>query len=204
MELRNGDGSRAEMSGNGIRCFAQAVWNAGLSTGRELVVATDAGIKAVRRMSSPDANQLMAAVDMGPMKVVDAPDWVGGSVEAAALVDAGNQHLVLLDSTVGSVPVSSRGPEIEATFAGGINVEWIWSGPGADELTMRVWERGAGETLACGTGACASAVAALGWGKVGASSVVHNPGGDVTVHVGETTTLTGPAVLIAAVELPWP
>jgi diaminopimelate epimerase len=206
MELRNADGSRAEMSGNGIRCFAQAAWDAGLgSGGRELSVATDAGVRVVRRVDAPRPGYIRAAVDMGPVKVMeDLPDWVDGSVEEAALVDAGNPHLVLLDPTVASVDVGVVGPEIEASFPGGVNVEWIWPGPGPGELTLRVWERGAGATEACGTGSCAAVVAAVSWSRIGPRAVVHNPGGDVTVELGETAVLTGPAARIAAVELPWP
>jgi diaminopimelate epimerase len=205
MELRNADGSRAEMSGNGIRCFAQAVWDAGVSDRRDLAVATDAGIRIVRRVASPHAGEIYAAVDMGPVKVVaDASEWVEGTVQAAALVDAGNPHLVLLDPHLDAVDVATRGPEIEAAFADGVNVEWVWSGPGPDELTLRVWERGAGVTEACGTGSCAAAAAAATWGRVGQRTTVHNPGGDVEVELGETATLTGPAVRIAVVELPWP
>jgi len=206
MELRNADGSRAEMSGNGIRCFAQAVWDAGLGgQGDQLVVATDAGHRTVRRVDAPRPGYIRASVDMGPVKVLeDAPAWVGGSVEEAALVDAGNPHLVLLDPAADEVEVRVRGPEIEAAFPGGMNVEWIWPGPGPDELTLRVWERGAGETEACGTGSCAAVAAAVSWSRVGPRVVVHNPGGDVTVDLGPTAVLTGPAARIAAVELPWP
>ena len=206
MELRNADGSRAEMSGNGIRCFAQAVWDAGRArVPDELVVATDVGIRVVRRVDAPHPGYIRAAVDMGQVKVLEeAPAWVDGTVEEAALVDAGNPHLVLLDPGVEAVEVSARGPEIEAAFPGGMNVEWIWPGPGPDELTLRVWERGAGETQACGTGSCAAVAAAAHWSRVGRRAVVHNPGGDVTVELGETAVLTGPAARIGAVELPWP
>ncbi|HEY2427731.1 MAG TPA: diaminopimelate epimerase [Acidimicrobiales bacterium] len=206
MELRNADGSRAEMSGNGIRCFAQAVWDAGLGpVGAELAVATDAGVRVVRRVDAPRPGYIRASVDMGPVKVLeDAPEWVQGSVQEAALVDAGNPHLVLLDARTDEVAAGVRGPEIESGFPGGMNVEWIWPGPGPDELTLRVWERGAGETEACGTGSCAAVAAAVSWSRVGPRVVVHNPGGDVTVELGETAVLTGPAARIAAVELPWP
>jgi len=206
MELRNADGSRAEMSGNGIRCLAQALWDAGLSrSADELVVATDVGVRKVRLMDANRPGFLRAAVDMGPVKVIhDAPQYANGSVEAAVLVDAGNPHLVLLDSAVHDVDVVARGAEIEAAFDGGINVEWVWPGPGPGELTMRVWERGVGDTEACGTGSCAAAAAALYWARGGARTVVHNPGGDVTVELGPTAVLTGPAARIASVEVPWP
>ena len=208
MELRNADGSRAEMSGNGIRCFAQAVWDAGAGSGDELLVGTDAGVRAVRRVGEPEPGVILAAVEMGPVTVLrDAPEWVAGphgaSVEAAALVDAGNPHLVLLDPAAAAVEVGVDGPAIEAMFPGGVNIEWVWPGPGAGELTLRVWERGAGQTQACGTGSCAAAAAAERWGRVGRSVVVHNPGGDVTVELGATAVLTGPAARVARVEVPW-
>jgi diaminopimelate epimerase len=202
MELRNADGGRAEMSGNGIRCFAQAVWDAGLG-GPTLTVSTDAGVRAVRRVGSPHPGQVDAAVDMGPVKVTgDAPDWVDGSIEAAALVDAGNPHLVLLDPQLADVDVGVRGPQIEVMFPEGINVEWI-SARGTD-ITLRVWERGAGETQACGTGSVAAVAAAVAWGRTGRRAVVHNPGGDLTVELGETAVLTGPSSRVGVVEVPWP
>jgi diaminopimelate epimerase len=206
MELRNADGSRAEMSGNGIRCFAQALWDAGLSRSPDdLVVATDAGIRTVRLLDAQRPGYLRAAVDMGPVKVVhDAPQYAVGSVEAAAFVDAGNPHLVLLDPGVELADVAGVGAEMDAHFAGGINVEWVWPGPGPGELTLRVWERGAGETQACGTGSCAAAAAAMSWARTGSRVVVHNPGGDVIVELGATAVLTGPAARIASVELAWP
>ncbi|GAC1544574.1 MAG: diaminopimelate epimerase [Acidimicrobiales bacterium] len=206
MELRNADGGRAEMSGNGIRCFAQAVWDAGLVTGDVLRVATDAGLRTVRMVDRPGPVVVRASVDMGPVKVMgDAPEWVGATVQAAAFVDAGNPHLVLLDPSVAGIAVSERGPQIEAAFPDGVNVEWIWPlAPG--ELSLRVWERGAGETQACGTGSCAAAAAAAAWGRTESKVVVHNPGGDVTVELGEgeTAVLTGPAQRVATVEISWP
>ena len=206
MELRNADGGRAEMSGNGIRCFAQAVWDAGLVTGAVMRVSTDAGLRTVRLVDGARPDSVRASVDMGAVKVMgDAPEWIDATVEAAALVDAGNPHLVLLDPTVADVVVSRRGPEIERAFPGGINVEWVWPiAPG--ELALRVWERGAGETEACGTGSCAAAAAAAAWGRTESKVVVHNPGGDVTVELGEgeTAVLTGPAQRVATVEISWP
>jgi diaminopimelate epimerase len=194
------------MSGNGIRCLAQALWDAGLSRSPdELVVATDVGVRKVRLMDANRPGYLRASVDMGPVKVIhDAPQYTSGSVEAAVFVDAGNPHLVLLDSGLPDVDVVARGAAIEAAFDGGINVEWVWPGPGPGELTMRVWERGAGDTEACGTGSCAAAAAALYWARGGSRTVVHNPGGDVTVELGPTAVLTGPAARIASVEVPWP
>lgn len=206
MELRNADGTRAEMSGNGIRCFAQALWDAGLSHNPDvLLVATDVGIRKVRLVDAQRPGYLRAAVDMGAVKVVhDAAQYALGTVEAASFVDAGNPHLVLLDPTVEDIDIAREGARIDATFAGGINVEWVWPGPGPGELTLRVWERGVGETEACGTGSCAAAAASLAWARTGSRVVVHNPGGDVLVELGDAVVLTGPAARIASVEMPWP
>ncbi|MGH9263956.1 MAG: diaminopimelate epimerase, partial [Acidimicrobiales bacterium] len=86
----------------------------------------------------------------------------------------------------------------------GRNVEFVVIGPGRDELSMRVWERGVGETLACGTGACAAAAAAFVWGKVGREVTVHQTGGNATVRLeSDTIVLSGPADHIATVEVPW-
>lgn len=205
MELRNADGSSAEMSGNGIRCLAQAVFDSGAVTGDDLRVATSVGIRLVRRVNRSRPGYMHLSVDMGPVRVQsDDPRWRIGSVQATAIVDAGNPHLVLLDADVPNVAVEREGPRIEAAFSEGINIEWIWPGPGPDELTLRVWERGVGATEACGTGSCAAAAAAASWGRVGHHVVVHNPGGDVTVDLGETAVLTGPVARIATVEIPWP
>jgi diaminopimelate epimerase len=204
MELRNADGSRAEMSGNGIRCFAQAVWEDGLESRADLVVATDVGIRVVRRIGPLTPGAVRAAVDMGPAKVIaDAPEWVSGTIERAALVDVGNPHLVLLDPNADEADIETVGPAIESTFPDGINVEWVRA-VSRDRLVLRVWERGVGVTQACGTGSCAVAAAAVSWGVVDSPVVVRNPGGDVTVTLGDTATLTGPAVRVAAVELAWP
>jgi diaminopimelate epimerase len=204
MELRNADGSRAEMSGNGIRCLAQAVLDAGAVTGEGVRVATDAGVRVVQRRDGSRPGFMRLSVDMGPVNVIgEDPRWVTGTVAAAAVVETGNPHLVLLDPEMEEVDLAREGLRIESAFPEGINVEWIWPGPGPGELTLRVWERGAGVTEACGTGSCAAAAAAHAWGRVGRRVVVHNPGGDVTVEVGDTFVLTGPAALIGTVELLW-
>jgi diaminopimelate epimerase len=205
MELRNADGGLAEMSGNGIRCLAQAVLEGGLVGGDDVKVATDAGVKVVHCVDRPRPGFMRLSVDMGVVELLgQEPRWCVGSVVAAAIVDAGNPHLVLLDSETASTHVAALGPRINGAFAEGINVEWIWPGPGPDELTLKVWERGVGETLACGTGSCAAAAAAQAWGRTGSRAVVHNPGGDLTVELGDTAVLVGPSALIATVEYPWP
>jgi len=189
MELYNADGGRAEMSGNGIRCLAMAMVEAGL-TGPRLVVHTDAGDRVV----TVDDDG-WASVDMGMAKI-DAKE--GG----VAFVDMGNPH------TVVEVPEGDDLDTLDlarrAAVYGGRNVEFVVIGPGADHMRLRVWERGVGETLACGTGACAAAAAAFVWGRVGAHVTVSQPGGNATVHLEtDTIVLSGPAQHVATVEVPW-
>jgi diaminopimelate epimerase len=194
MELRNADGGRAEMSGNGIRCVGRAAVAHGLVTGPEVAVATDAGIK---RLWVKDEG---VTVDMGPAvlgaeREHSSPGW------RQLEVQMGNPHLVLLCPDPAAVHVAELGPKLEQLRPGGMNVEFIAPGPGPDELRFRVWERGAGETRACGTGSCAAAAAAHAWGLVGNRVTVHNPGGDLDVELGETILLTGPAVFVARLEI---
>ncbi len=205
MELYNADGSRAEMSGNGIRCMAMALVDAGLS-GQEMVVHTDAG----DRLVTVDDDG-WATVDMGPAQV--EPKDVG-----VAFVNMGNPHTVVEVEDLTKLRIAKRAAEWQ-----GRNVEFVQLGPrpgperpseragrpesgrGADTISMRVWERGVGETLACGTGACAAAAAAFVWGRIsGGKVIVHQPGGDATVELrGDTMILSGPADHIATVEIPW-
>ena len=127
----------------------------------------------------------------------------------ARTVDVGNPHLVLLGPDTAAVDIAELGPKLQAAFNGGINVEWIT--PGRDErgelLDFRVWERGAGETLACGTGSVAAAAAARSWGVVpdGGTARVRNPGGTLEVTLGATegatTYLAGPVRKVADVSI---
>jgi diaminopimelate epimerase len=202
MVLRNADGGRAEMSGNGIRCLGQAV---ALDRGVDrvdLVVATDAGHRALAVGPGPDARTASVRVDMGSAKV-DLEPSVDAGVGRAALVDVGNPHLVLPCDDPAAVDIRADGPALEASVPGGLNVEWYRARADGD-LELVVWERGAGATEACGTGACAVAAADAAWtGRSGAVQV-HMPGGSVEVGLGEALTLTGPSVLVATVEVPWP
>ena len=114
-------------------------------------------------------------------------------------VDLGNPHLVRLYAERGELDAAA-----DAETAGDRNVEFVLAGPGTDELTLRVVERGVGETAACGTGACAAAWAAHEWGLVGDRVTVHMPGGRLDVDLGDTLSLTGPARYVATVQVPWP
>ncbi|HUR18052.1 MAG TPA: diaminopimelate epimerase [Acidimicrobiales bacterium] len=182
MTLRNADGGMAEMSGNGIRCLAQAVVDAGLGKGPQLTIATGGGLRQVTVEDETGSGIRRVSVDMGPATLgPDQPqECLGRRVRT---VDLGNPHLVLLGPDPRQLEIGELGPQMEALTPGGVNVEFVAVGPGQDELTMRVWERGVGETLACGTGACAAATAAYSWGLVGSNVTVHQPGGDADIEL---------------------
>lgn len=201
MELRNADGWAAEMSGNGIRCLAQAAVDAGLVRAGRFAVATDAGIRTVDYEPGRLPGQAWASVEMGEVILgQELPQPVEG--RRARRVTVGNPHLVLLGADPASVDVATVGPRVESAHPGGINVEFVSTG-GPDELQLRVWERGVGETLACGTGSCAAAAAAHGWGLVGVRVRVHNPGGTLEVALGakqgDPVVLAGPVRRVADV-----
>lgn len=207
MELINADGSDAEMSGNGIRCLAQAAVDAGWVRPPRFSVATAAGRRTVEYAEGPAAGWASARVDMGPARL--GPDQPQEFEDRRArTVDVGNPHLVLLGPDTQGVDIAELGPKLQAAFPGGINVEWITvltDGEG-DFLDLRVWERGAGETLACGTGSVAAAAAARSWDAVRGDVVrVRNPGGmlEVTLGVGgdDTTYLAGPVRKVADVDI---
>lgn len=200
MDYRNADGSAAEMCGNGIRVFARYLYDEGLSSEDSAAIATRDGIKTVTRVG-PDRY----SVDMGPPAISDpAPTLftVDGDVVEAVQVSMGNPHAIVFVNDVASAPVHSAGAQIEAMVAGGTNVEFVRVVARA-ALTLRVWERGVGETLSCGTGACAAAVAAAHTGQTGRQVAVGVPGGllDVDWTDGGTVILTGPAVFVATGEV---
>lgn len=207
MRLLNADGSRAEMSGNGIRCLAQAVFQAGLATPPVLRVATDAGLRTVTVLSRSGPRTHRLSVEMGQAKVGEAePEWVEGDVLRAVRVDVGNPHVVLhwggphLPDIDTLVAIGSR---IDGATAGGVNVEIIRLGePG--QLDMVVFERGVGPTQACGTGACAVVAAAHDWELVGDQATVTMPGGPVDITLGDPVLLTGDATSVAIFDTPWP
>ena len=201
MRLFNSDGSLAEMSGNGIRCLAQAAHMAdGLTSEVEYAVTTDAGERRV--VVTPRANDSQtvdASVDMGAIgTLVEPTGWATlecDPMRPVMHISVGNPHSVVGVEDVAVVPLKELGEKVPQ-----INLEIIEPGPEVNAITMRVHERGAGITQACGTGACASAWAAVQWGLVPASAsevIVHMDGGDVKVRVNEpkagSVTLIGSA-----------
>jgi diaminopimelate epimerase len=217
MDLTNADGSTAEMSGNGMRCLAQAAVAAHLVRPPTFTVSTPGGVRTVEyRVGGPDGGTAggdtagdgpaaggpdWASVDMGPAHL--GPDRAPVFTEQRArVVDMGNPHLVLLGGDPAGIEVAELGTKLQGEFPGGINVEFITLGPEPDALTLRVWERGVGETLACGTGSAASAAAVHAWGLVGSTVRVHNPGGTLRVELGEdTVVLSGPVAFVADLEV---
>lgn len=205
MALHNADGSRAEMSGNGIRCLAQAAY---LKQGREgevrYLVATDAGERAVL-VRPVDARTIEASVDMGPVGQGGAPQgWEATGIHPdrpAAHLDLGNPHAVVAVDDVATVDLVALGEQVPD-----VNLEVVAPGPEPSSIIMRVHERGVGITEACGTGACASAWAAVGWGLAeGPEVMVHMDGGDARVRLDDPApgrvTLVGPATFVATIQV---
>lgn len=206
MELINADGSAAEISGNGIRCFAQALIRSEGAV-RDLNVLTDAGRREVRVRSTPDPDVLEATVSMGEVRELDEPEtWhaLGAHPDRpVAHLSVGNPHTVVGVDDVHAVDLEALGRRLHD-----VNLEIIEPGPEPHAVTMRVHERGVGLTESCGSGACAAAVAARRWGLVPASAtsiLVHMPGGTAQVNeVDGVVYLTGPTTYVAevAVEVP--
>jgi diaminopimelate epimerase len=205
MVLYNADGSRAEMSGNGIRCVAHAAHRRQQrTTATEYSVSTDAGERRVHvEVAGP--HTVTARVDMGAVAVLDEPrQWAGVGAHPdrpVAHLSLGNPHTVVGVDDVAVVDLAALGEQLSE-----VNLEIIEPGPGPDAVTMRVHERGVGVTMACGTGACAAAWAAVQWGLVPASSpavTVHMEGGDARVMLHQPATghvtLWGPSAHIADV-----
>lgn len=206
MVLYNADGSRAEMSGNGIRCFAQAL-AARRSDLEPQRILTDAGERLVTLSATEEASVVHAAVDMGEVAVIAEPaGWTRlgcDPMRPVSHLSLGNPHSVVAVEEVAEVDLLTLGLAVPQ-----VNLEIVEPGPEPDSITMRVHERGAGITEACGTGACASAWAASEWGMVPAGVeeiTVHMVGGDAKVRLHHPSTgrvtLIGPAQFIATVTV---
>ena len=205
MVLHNADGSRAEMSGNGIRCLAQAAAARTGMTSGTLRIATDAGVRTVEIHPGSERRTILASVDMGEITTIDEPGtWseLGcDPMRPVAHLGLGNPHSVVGVEDILAVDLLALGATVPD-----VNLEIVQPGPEPNAITMRVHERGAGITEACGTGACAAAWAAVQWGLVPASTpeiVVHMDGGDATVRLNQPlpghVTLTGPATFIGTI-----
>jgi len=209
MIIYNADGSRAEMCGNGIRGLAKFVRDRGFVRADPLRVETDGGVKTIQAAAT-DGRVTRVTVDMGvpvwdgrriPVaadgEVVERPLEVAGRAYVVTCVSMGNPHCVVFVDDLTALPLGEVGPRFarHGFFPRGVNTEFVRvAGPA--RLEMRVWERGAGETMACGTGACAAAVAAARTGRTGRHVTVALPGGALEIdwRADDRVLMTGDAV----------
>lgn len=251
MRLWNSDGSEAEISGNGLRCLAQAVARsrgvseididtpaglrrcriepdggsgAGLAMGRiemgavtldalDCAVATKAALldaQAEGAVTLDALDGVVATVESGPGQLAAALNRVEGFTGRWRTGSVGNPHVVIEVADPDAVDLETAGPTVEACFAGGVNVHFA-AAVGFRQVRMRIWERGAGVTESCGSGAAVAAAVfdAWGWdawadpdGNRAGEIVVAMPGGETRVDLGPPVALTGPVVHVADIEIP--
>jgi diaminopimelate epimerase len=196
MHIYNSDGSVAEMCGNAIRCVAKHLAERRGQDGAALAVDTDSGTKVCTLHRDARGGVEAVSVEMGPARLLGEEDFrVGGETLHATRVSMGNPHAVIFDEP-SAARAGAVGPAVERAVAGGVNVGFARPGPTGIDLV--VWERGAGLTDACGTGACAAAVASIraGAAKAGAPIEVRLPGGALQITVSADlarVTMRGPA-----------
>ena len=213
MDIYNADGSQAEMCGNGIRCVGKYVYDKGLTKKTELVVETLAGLRYLNLHI--DQNSVVSVtVDMGkpeldPQKIpvtlqkpicVNEPITVGSSLWNVTCVSMGNPHAVVFVADLEKVDIPAIGPLFEnhSMFPNRINTEFV-SIQDRNNISMKVWERGSGETLACGTGACAATVASVLNGLTDRDIQVSLRGGTLKIKwdaENDHVYMTGPAVSV--------
>lgn len=213
MDMYNADGSRGKMCGNGIRCVGKYLYERGIVQKEILKIETLSGIKTLRldvhngRVAAVEVNmgKPIRKADEIPVlfskeQVLDEPLTIGGREYRITCVSMGNPHCVVFVDDVDSVKLEEIGPLFEhhMMFPDRINTEFIQVLE-KDELKMRVWERGSGETFACGTGACAAACAAA-WNRMAGRRVkIHLKGGDLFIRWDEETDeiyMKGPAEFV--------
>ncbi len=213
MDMYNADGSRSEMCGNGIRCVAKYVYDYGLTTKTNISIETLAGIKYLD-LQVEDGKVKLVTVNMGAPELVPAnipvksekdilikePIEVGGRQYEMTCVSMGNPHSIVFVEDTENFPLEEVGPQFEnhEVFPNRVNAEFIQI-LDAKTVNMRVWERGTGETLACGTGACAATVACILNGLTENEITLHLLGGDLLVHWDREENLvymTGPAKIV--------
>jgi diaminopimelate epimerase len=211
MRMFNADGSEAEMCGNGVRCVAKYVYDHGLVRKPTLTVETGRGVLTldveveagcVRRVRVDMGEPILESARIPTSLPGDPPReallTVDGDTLRVTCVSMGNPHCItFVDEKITDTLVLGIGPRIERhpAFPRRINVEFVKVAR-PDEITLRVWERGSGETLACGTGACAVAVAGVLTGRTQRRVTAHLPGGDLLLHWSEKDNhvyMTGPA-----------
>ncbi len=219
MRMFNADGSEAEMCGNGIRCLAKFLYDHGLVRKPTLTVETGRGVLTLElQVQSGSVRQVR--VDMGepileaariPTTLpgdppIDVPLTLRDNTLRVTCVSMGNPHCITFVDALTDALVLGVGPRVEQhpAFPRRTNAEFVQVA-GPEEVSVRVWERGSGETLACGTGACAVVVAGVLTGQTGRHLVTHLPGGDLQLYWSQTDNhvyMTGPAVEVFSGD--WP
>jgi diaminopimelate epimerase len=211
MEIYNADGSQAEMCANGIRAFYKFLRDRGYSDADSISVETLGGVVVPRWAGDDLVTVEMGVPVLAPAKiptllgdgegpVLDAPLEVGGETLQVSSVSMGNPHAVVYVEDVDAAPVEELGPliEIHPAFPNRVNVEFI-EVAGRDRLSQRTWERGTGETLACGSGACAAVVVSILRGVVDRTVTVALRGGELSIQwegAGASVSMTGPAASV--------
>ena len=212
MRMFNADGSEGEMCGNASRCVAKYVYDKGLTSKRKITLETLAGIKVLEITKVVDEKVREVKVDMGepsfapeniPTKsnceVIDMPISTSLGTLNLTAVGTGNPHGVVIMDSVSDLDIDSIGPEIQNNelFPRKANIEFVRI-INRNEIEMRVYERGSGETMACGTGACASVVATSRLGLTDRRATVHLKGGDLQIHWAENNHvyMTGEAATV--------
>jgi carbamoyl-phosphate synthase large subunit len=213
MRMFNADGSESGMCGNAIRCVAKYLYDGGLVRKEHMRIGTRSGVKELW-LSVEDGLVSCVKVDMGSAElrpervpvnlagesVIARPVTIGGAAYGITCVSMGNPHAVVFCEDIDNLRLREIGPlfENDPLFPGRVNAEFV-EVIGKNFLKMRVWERGSGETLACGTGACAAAVAAVlnGYCGKGADIAVQLRGGALTIrYTDETVYMTGGCVKV--------
>jgi diaminopimelate epimerase len=201
MRIFNADGSEAAMCGNGIRCVGKYVYDKGYTDKTQLRIETNSGPRTLRLHVLGDRVRSVT-VDMGTAEVGGEKELsVDGQTVRVTPVSVGNPHAVLFTKDAEAAPLTTLGPRIEhhPAFPGGVNVEFV-EVLSRRALRMRVWERGSGITMACGTGACASAAASVSRGlcKFSEPVSVDLDGGTlkITIEPDMSTRMTGPAATV--------
>lgn len=218
MDMYNNDGSRGKMCGNGIRCVAKYVYDHGLTEKKQLKIETLSGIKTLD-LTVESGKVTQVTVDMGapitkaimiPVKsekeiLIREPITVGGDNYEVTCISMGNPHAVVFVQDTAALPLETIGPKFEhhEMFPERVNTEFVRV-IDRKHIQMRVWERGSGETLACGTGACASVMACILNGLTDHEVTVSLLGGELTIRYDEnrnTVFMTGPAVKVFEGEI---
>lgn len=219
MQMFNADGSEAEMCGNAARCIGKYVYEKGMTDKTELTLETLAGIKTLQLFLDERNNVVSVTVDMGKpvleaekipttlpgKQIVNFPVSFDGINYAITCVSMGNPHTVIFTENIANMDIEKMGKKIENApiFPRRTNVEFI-EVIDKSRIKMRVWERGSGETMACGTGACASVVAGVLNGLVSRKATVELLGGNLEIEWNENDEhvyLTGPAETVFEGEI---